>query len=126
MPEEHENQTIVDSDEEPMETEIEPDDGPSGEGDSGVDLNQIRDLVLAAHPDVVPEMVRGESFDELMASVEPARGAYQRIVGQMTEKTETQPVAPKVASQPGRRGATIVEIESLSPLGKISEGLRRV
>jgi hypothetical protein len=99
---------------------------PSSEAASGVDLDRVRDLVLAAHPEVVPEMVQGENFDELMASVEPAREAYQRILGQMAEKAGPQPAAPKVASQPGRRGAAIADIEGLSPLGKISEGLRRL
>lgn len=93
---------------------------PAGE----VDLNRVRDLVLAAHPDVVPEMVQGATFDELMESVDPAREAYQRIASQAADAA-TRQAAPRVAVQPGR-GSTAVEIESLSPLGKISEGLKRV
>ena len=86
-----------------------------------IDLTRVRDLVLAAHPDVVPEMVQGATFDELMASVEPARDAYQRIASAAASTRS----APKVAAQPGHRSATLADIESLSPLGKISEGLRR-
>jgi hypothetical protein len=85
------------------------------------DLERIRDLVLAAHPDVVPEMVQGSTFDELMGSVEPARDAYQRIVGQVKPPEAT----PKVATQPGGRGTALHDVESLSPLAKIREGLRR-
>lgn len=85
------------------------------------DLGRVRDLVLAAHPDVVPEMVQGATFDELMSSVEPAREAYQRIAAEATQPR----TAPRVAAQPGQRGTSLVEMESLSPLGKISEGLRR-
>ena len=47
------------------------------------DLGKVRELVLKAHPDVVPDLVRGSSVDELIASVEPARGAYQRIADQV-------------------------------------------
>ena len=49
----------------------------------GTDLNKVRELVLKAHPDVVPDLVRGGSVDELIASVEPARSAYQRIADQV-------------------------------------------
>src|SRR5918998_37621 len=49
----------------------------------GTDLNKVRELVLKAHPDVVPDLVRGGSVDELIASVEPARSAYQRIAEQV-------------------------------------------
>lgn len=97
-----------------------PDDDPGVESPD-VDLARVRDLVLAAHPDVVPEMVQGETFDELMASVDPARTAYQRIAAEAAS-TRT---APKVAAQPGQRGTSLADMESLSPLGKISEGLRR-
>jgi hypothetical protein len=47
------------------------------------DLGKVRELVLKAHPDVVPDLVRGSSVDELIASVEPARGAFQRIADQV-------------------------------------------
>jgi hypothetical protein len=86
-----------------------------------IDMNRIRELVLSAHPDVVPEMVRGATFDELLDSVGPAREAYQRIA---LETAQSRP-APRVAAQPGQRNASLVDMESLSPLGKISEGLRR-
>src|SRR5215212_7728636 len=57
---------------------------PAG-GDSagGDELGKVRELVLKAHPDVVPDLVRGSSVDELIASVEPARSAYQRIADQV-------------------------------------------
>jgi len=56
---------------------------PAGVEPAGTDLGKVRDLVLKAHPDVVPDLVRGGSVDELIASVEPARGAYQRIADQV-------------------------------------------
>ena len=47
------------------------------------DLGKVRELVLKAHPDAVPDLVAGSSVDELIASVEPARTAYQRIADQV-------------------------------------------
>jgi hypothetical protein len=93
----------------------------SNERTGEIDLGRVRELVLSAHPDVVPEMVRGATFDELLESVEPAREAYQRIA---SETAQSRP-APRVAAQPSQRNASLVDMESLSPLGKISEGLRR-
>ncbi|MGH2532160.1 MAG: hypothetical protein ACRDJW_07600 [Thermomicrobiales bacterium] len=43
------------------------------------DLTTVRDLILRAHPDVVPELVTGGTIAELTAAIEPARAAYQRI-----------------------------------------------
>ena len=56
---------------------------PAGSEPAGTDLGKVRELVLRAHPDVVPDLVRGGSVDELIASVEPARSAYQRIADQV-------------------------------------------
>ena len=58
---------------------------PSAERSPGAELGKVRDLVLKAHPDVVPDLVRGNSVDELISSVEPARTAYQRIADQVRE-----------------------------------------
>jgi hypothetical protein len=95
-------------------------DSESLEPVPAVELTQVRDLIIAAHPDVVPEMITGTSFDELMTSIQPARDAYQRIASQTL-----RPAAPPVAAQPGQRASMSADMESLSPLGKISEGLRR-
>ena len=103
---------------EPVEND---DTGDSGAETPEIDLDRVRELVLEAHPDVVPEMVQGTTFDELMASVEPAREAYQRI----TAEVAAPPAPPKLAAQPGQRSTHLADVEGLSPLGKISEGLRR-
>lgn len=93
----------------------------------GADLSRVRDLVLAANPDVVPEMIAGDSFDSLLASVEPAKAAYKRIVEAVgTSASGATPAAPNVgtAGAPGRSTYTIT-IEELSPSAKIAEGVRR-
>ncbi len=60
--------------------------GSSSAQSPSVDLNAVRDLVLKANPDVIPEMIAGDSFDAMMASVGPARDAYKRIVDGMSRQ----------------------------------------
>ncbi|MDI3340852.1 MAG: hypothetical protein QJR03_09995 [Sphaerobacter sp.] len=91
-------------------------------GGDGFDLGRIRELILAAHPDVVPDLITGATFDELMASIEPARAAYARIVASLREQPTAAPGIP--AGQPGRQ-PVIANVEAVSPRGKIAEGLRR-
>jgi hypothetical protein len=43
------------------------------------DVTMVRELILRAHPDVVPELVTGTTIAELTAAIEPARAAYARI-----------------------------------------------
>jgi hypothetical protein len=76
-----------------------------------IDLSRIRDLVLAAHPDVVPAMIAGETFEELMSSVEPAREAYQRIASEASKTHST----PRVAAQPGQRAGCTSRTSRRSP-----------
>jgi hypothetical protein len=42
-------------------------------------LARLRDVLVAANPEAVPEMIGGADLDALLASVEPARAAYARI-----------------------------------------------
>ena len=77
-------------------------------GGDATELERVRDLVLQAHPDVVPDLVRGDSLDALLASVEPARTAYQQIAervrgtgdGRSTTAILTPPAVP--AAEPKR------------------------
>ena len=62
--------------------------GSSSAQSPSVDLNAVRDLVLKANPDVIPEMIAGDSFDAMMASVGPARDAYKRIVDGMSRSKD--------------------------------------
>lgn len=58
------------------------DDGNAGnpaEGTAAEELNRVREVVLKAHPDAVPELIAGTSIAELLASVEPARTAFARL-----------------------------------------------
>jgi hypothetical protein len=95
------------------------------------DLAKVRELVLKAHPDVVPDLVQGSSVDELIASVEPARSAYQRVADAVragatesgvrgTEET-TEAASPPVV--PAGGATNIVDPSSIPPTGKIARGL---
>jgi hypothetical protein len=101
------------------------------------DLTKVRELVLKAHPEVVPDLVQGSSVDELLASVEPARVAYQRVAeavraggtgdgGQKTEDGGSGTEKPEVAQPPAvpAGGANnVVDPSTLAPTTKIARGL---
>jgi hypothetical protein len=101
------------------------------------DLEKVRELVLKANPDVVPELVRGASLDELIASVEPARSAYQRIAEQVGEATtvSAQPgatvnvqgestVVAEPPAVPAGGANLVIDPANIPPVGKIAQGLR--
>lgn len=95
---------------------------------SAIDLGAVRELILAANPGVVAEMIAGDSFEALLASVAPAQAAYERIVAGLAAQTPTQ--APGAASAPsipaGQPGRTVaVNPAELSPGAKIAAGLKR-
>ena len=112
----------------------------------GGDMAKVRELVLKAHPDVVPDLVKGGSVDELIASVEPARSAYQRIADQVrggegrgvagsrgggehvpATLPPSDPATPTVVVQPPvvpAGGATnVVDPGDLKPTTKIQQAL---
>ncbi len=97
---------------------------------SGHDLARIRELVLQAHPDVVPDLIRGDSFDDLLASIEPARTAYQRIADQLRAGVTTATPAENAAATrpphvPAGGATTILDPSTLTPTTKIARALAR-
>jgi hypothetical protein len=80
-------------------------------GESGADLGKVRDLVLKAHPGVVPDLVRGGSVDELIASVEPARSAYQRIADQVRGSSTETTVNAELGTTVNASGETTVVVQ---------------
>ncbi|HET7035345.1 MAG TPA: hypothetical protein VFI42_06655 [Thermomicrobiaceae bacterium] len=99
--------------------------------EGAVDLGKVRDLILAAHPGVIPELVQGDTIDALIGSVEAAEAAYQRIVEAVKAQQPTAsaaPTAPTVsAGQPASPARQfVVNVEELSSESKIAEGLRRL
>ena len=79
---------------------------------------RYRELV-AASPDLVADMVRGDSIEDIDASAEAARRAYSDISRQIAQSYER-------AVPPGNpaRSATSPEANTLKPEAKIALGLR--
>jgi hypothetical protein len=86
-----------------------------------VDLAAVRELVLKAHPDVVPELIAGNSVAELTASVEPAKAAYQRIAEAMASPLGGRTIAPPVV--PAGGSAPAIDPEKLPAAEKIRRGI---
>jgi hypothetical protein len=87
---------------------------------AGTDLDAVRQLVLRAHPDVVPELIAGDTVEALLASVEPARAAWQRLAERIGAPPATLPVPA------GGHPVAAVDPERLSAGEKIRRGLARV
>lgn len=90
---------------------------PEDAGDAQLDA--IRELVLRAHPDVVPELIAGTTIAEMLASVTPARAAWQRLA----ERIGTPPAIPPVPA--GGEKPVAIDPERLSASEKIRRGLAR-
>jgi hypothetical protein len=125
-----------------VETEMGAGTTPAGvDPAGGEELGKVRELVLKAHPDVVPDLVRGSSVDELIASVEPARTAYQRIADQVratkseAESRESEVLAPDarhatsdpIMAQPpvvpAGGASNVADPADLGPTTKIAQAL---
>lgn len=85
------------------------------------DIAAIRDLVLKAHPDVVPELISGASVAELLSSIEPAQAAYGRLVEGVRAghaRATSVPAVPAGGSAP-----VPIDPDRLPPSEKIRRGL---
>lgn len=83
---------------------------------SAEERQMLRATLAAAHPDAIPELIGGETVGELVASLETAKAAYHRTI----ERTKaTMPVAAGGGGRP-----VGVDVAKLSPLAKISVGLK--
>lgn len=86
------------------------------------DIAAVREIVLRAHPDAVVELISGATIPELLASVEPARAAYARVVAAAGERERyDKTVAPVVPA--GDAPAFAVDPDHLPPVEKIRRGL---
>jgi hypothetical protein len=102
--------------------EFEPEErrDAASSGDITPDVAVVRDLILNAYSDLVPELVRGDTIKEVIASVDLARRAF----GAVASRVATESRVPRVpAGAPSRAQPT--SMSDLSPAAKISEGLRQ-
>jgi hypothetical protein len=89
----------------------------------GYNIEAVRDLARKAFPDTIPELISGESYDEVMASVERARAAYARIFMEVEER-QTVVKAPVVPA--GGSSAPVVDLERLPAAEKLRRGVGEI
>jgi hypothetical protein len=90
--------------------------------DAPDELALARELVLRAHPEVVEELIGGNSLAELLASVPAAEAAFERVAA------TTRAAATRAATTPAVPGGGVVRsagvnVDGLGPLAKIRAGL---
>lgn len=83
-------------------------------------LGRLREALVAANPEAVPELIAGADFDALLASVAPARAAYARVRDE----------AARQAAGAVPRGGGVREVDpavyaDLSPEAKIAAAFAR-
>jgi len=81
-------------------------------------LAQLRDTLIAAHPQAVPELIAGDTFAALLASVGPARAAWSRI-----SEAATRGHTAGIPRGGSVRAPDTTRYDGLSPEGKIAVGL---
>lgn len=82
------------------------------------DLEEIRALILQANPDLVPELVGGESVADLMASVAPAKQAYANLADRLTPPSVPIAQVPAGGHQP-----LVIDIAAVPTAEKIRRGV---
>ncbi len=86
----------------------------------GQAVAEFRRAALAAEPDLPPELVSGETVDEVLGSLDAARATVRQVRERLTEERGETPRIPP--GSPARRGP---DLGALSARQKITEGLRR-
>ena len=86
-------------------------------GVSNAELAKLKSA-LQAQPNVIPEMIAGDSVDALVSSAEAAQAAYQKVADQLGGQVA-------VPSGAGERGGNPPGWEDLSGEAKIGVALRQ-
>ena len=82
-------------------------------------VGRYRELLVAANPDAVPELIQGGDTEALDGSLVAAKAAYARA----KEAARAELAASPSPVNPLRRNAPPAGIESAGPLAKIAWGL---
>lgn len=96
------------------------DDDPAEEQTGHDDAALLRELIVGANPDVVPELIQGASLREMLDSLPAARAAYARIVEAAATTTSATPVPSGSAIRSREPDAA-----GLSPAAKVRTALDR-
>ena len=105
------------------EEEMEPDPEPITDEELST-LPLIRELVFKANPDVVPELVKGESIVEILASVEQAREAYKRIADGLRKAIANEVPAAESFGTVSTSPTPVADTERLSTSERLRFGLQ--
>lgn len=86
-------------------------------------LQRVRDLVLQAHREVVPELIVGTSLTELLASIEPARAAYTNLATRIEadRAPAPEPAVPLVPA--GGTGPAPLDLDRMPASEKLRRGI---
>jgi hypothetical protein len=88
------------------------------------DVAAVREVVLAAYRDCVPELVRGSTVKEVLNSVTPAREAFARLVEELAARQPAQPVdIPKPPVVPAGGAALVIDPDLLPPTEKLRRAI---
>jgi hypothetical protein len=82
-------------------------------------MEAIRSLVLRAHPEIVPELLHGDSIETLLASVGPAKAAFARIAAALPPVS----LSPAPAVPAGGSPPVTVDLDRLPASEKIRRGI---
>lgn len=113
----------------PLDTAVddpapEPGIRPEATGDDPDVLRRVRDLVLQAHREVVPELIVGGSLTELLASIEPAREAYANLATRIeAERLPELPTATVPLVPAGGTGPAPLDLDRMPASEKLRRGI---
>jgi len=87
---------------------------------NGVNIELVRDLARRAYPDAIPELILGDTVEDVMTSVEAARAAYARVFSDVSERQAVvkAPVVPA-----GGSSAPLVDVDALPVAEKLRRGV---
>ena len=85
---------------------------------TGEELAALREALLAAYPEAVAELVGGESVGAMLASLGPARAAWERVAA-----TVARPGAAAAPVPAGSAPPVAVDVEVLPATEKVRRGL---
>lgn len=88
------------------------------------ELARVREVVLQAHQDVVPELVRGGTLDELLGSVEGAKAAFARVSELVKPVAATNSLPPAPPVVPAGAGSAAVDPATLPAHEMIRRGIK--
>jgi hypothetical protein len=87
------------------------------------DLTLVRELILEAHRDVIPELIAGGTIEQLLASIPPARDAFSRVSERLASNQPSHPTATMPIPAGSHVRTPAINADHLSPATKIRMGL---